>query len=89
MNVYFQNHAKGLEHSLHLVIYILSCETEFLIEYLIWSRETEAFKAEYLSVATYQTLQVDRKTCCKTENLRTVWKNLLLILLWLIAEQTL
>lgn len=81
MNAYFQNHAKGLEHSLHLVIYILSCETEFLIEYLVRSRESEAFKSEYLTVAAYKTLKRYRKTCSETEDLCSLRKYALLVLL--------
>lgn len=81
MNAYFQNHAKGLEHSLYLVIYILSCETKFLVEDLVWSREAEALETEDLAVAADQTLKSHRETCCKTEDLGSLWKYALLILL--------
>ena len=81
MNAYFQNHAKGLEHSLYLVIYILSCETKFLVEDLVWSREAEALETEDLAVAAYKSLEGNRETSCKTEDLCSLWKYALLILL--------
>ena len=78
-----------LEHCFHLIVYVLSCESELLIKDLVWGRETETLKTEYLTVASDKTLKVYRKTCCETEDLRTVRKNGLLILLRLIAEEAL
>ena len=48
-----------------------------------------AFETEDLSVATYKSLEIYRKTCCETEDLRTVWKKLILIFLRLAAEESL
>ena len=78
-----------LEHSLNLVVDILSCEAELLIKHCVRCRETEALKTEYLTVVSYETLEVNWKTSCKTEDLSAARENLLLVLLRLAAEETL
>jgi hypothetical protein len=78
-----------LKHCFYLVIYVLGCEAELFVEHLVRSRETEAFESEYLSVAAYKALEVDWKTCCETEDLGTVWKDALLVLDRLVAEESL
>ena len=76
-----------LEHSLYLVVNVLSSESELLVKHLVRSRESEALETEYLTVCAYKTFKVYRKTCSKTEDLCTARKDLLLVLLWLAAEE--
>ena len=45
---------RRLKHSLHLIVYILCCEAEFLIKHLVRSRESEAFKTVDLAVASHK-----------------------------------
>ena len=78
-----------LEHCLNLIVDVLGCESKFFIKNFVRCGESEALKAEHLAVASYETSQIYRKTCCKTENLGSLRKNALLILLALVAEQTL
>ena len=72
-----------------MIVNILTCVTEFLVENLVRSRETEAWHTPNLTVGTYKTFECYRQTCCKTEYLAACWKDALLILLALVAEETL
>jgi hypothetical protein len=73
----------------NLLVNILSGETEFLVEHLVRSRETEALESPNSTVGTYKTFEVDRQTCGQTELLLASGEHALLILLALAAEQAL
>ena len=75
--------------ALHLIVDILSCEAQLLVEHLIWSRESETAKTPDLTFVTWnETFEVNRQTSCETELLHTSREHLCLIVGRLSAEES-
>ena len=89
LNMLHHNYSEGLEHGLHLIVYVLGSEAELLVKHLLRSGETEAFKAEHLAVAAHKSLKIHRETCCEAEYLGAVRKDGVLIFCRLAAEESL
>ena len=80
-------HNLVLHECFNLFVYVFGCVSEFLIQHLVRSSETEALHTEYLSVCADKTFKCDRQTSRHTEYLGSSRKYAFLILLALAAEQ--
>ena len=78
-----------LQEGLHLVVDVLTGESELLVEHLVGSRETEALESPDGTVGTYQAFEVDGQTGGQSELLLACGQHALLVLLRLRAEKSL
>ena len=68
-----------LQHGFHLLVNILSCEAQLLVQHLVWGGETERGQAPNLAVGTYQAFQRDGQSGGQAEYLGTAGQDAFLI----------
>ena len=72
----------------YLLVNVLCCVAEFLIENFIRCREAETWHSKHFTVGTNESFESYRQTSCHTENLTACRQNALLVFFALRTEQT-